>query len=686
MGSPILPPRSKLTTAASHTVRAGDVQACLTNVPFDSKDASDNLEEITKFAQIISTQAFYKDPPNPHLDTVPIDLQGRLAVIKAKAGKKDGYPNYYEFHRELITLFGSFNDGHIAFRPTCSYAFGDFYHDHPIISIAKDLLSPPDIHLIDPKTHEIGEIVKKIDGKDAYDYLHDLVHNEPDLLWTDPDSRYNYLMARKSSEEFDRGTFAQRRLFSEDFEMETESGKKIMVEWKVELRQGRFRGGFKDTESFTRVVCRGDRDAVVPIEEGGLEVGFGRPGPPSTFPLNGGHFPDVPPAEPTFPKPLLRTNQSEITYHQLDAETAVICFHFFKYFKYFANTYPITFYDKWIGEHWVETMLKIKQEMKSKNIQRVILDTSNNNGGWSSLAFLTFRHFFPKNVPYYGVNFRYSDLGKLNFGKYMNHELDVTRKTDLTQFQDVNELFEPPVSFYGDKFSQRARFDPGRMIGRELRNSTRDPELEQKLDQEDTFEPSDIIILTDGLCASACGSFAEAMRDAGVRSIVVGGRPYKDAKKVPSMQAIGGVKGLEVADLDAVIQKLEDKRASYPDVIPEKPSMAMSMTGTFRNSFAPEGEYPLEFVYRPAAFRIQMTPESWKDRMKLWQDVRTTAWDAEGDMNEAMFDSEKTERLHDEAEDSRREEVRKGKGGVSGVYTGSKKLAWHILDGMNLPH
>jgi hypothetical protein len=100
----------------------------------------------------------------------------------------------------------------------------------------------------------------------------------------------------------------------------------------------------------------------------------------------------------------------------------------------------------------------------------------------------------------------------------------------------------------------------------------------------------------------------------------------------------------------------------------------------------PGGKLPLEFIYRPAAFRIQLTEETWKDRRKLWEFVRDTAWDEEGDPREPMYDQGKTERLHDEEDDIKREEERKAKGGVSKVYTGSKKLAWHILDGMNLPH
>jgi hypothetical protein len=52
------------------------------------------------------------------------------------------------------------------------------------------------------------------------------------------------------------------------------------------------------------------------------------------------------------------------------------------------------------------------------------------------------------------------------------------------------------------------------------------------------FPVENIVILTDGICASACSIFTEFMtRQAGVKTIVVGGRPIN-----APMQAIGGTK------------------------------------------------------------------------------------------------------------------------------------------------
>ena len=54
------------------------------------------------------------------------------------------------------------------------------------------------------------------------------------------------------------------------------------------------------------------------------------------------------------------------------------------------------------------------------------------------------------------------------------------------------------------------------------------------------FRKEDIIILTDGYCASTCSLFTDFMRAAGVKTVTVGGRPNQEL-----MQAVGGVKGAQ---------------------------------------------------------------------------------------------------------------------------------------------
>lgn len=55
------------------------------------------------------------------------------------------------------------------------------------------------------------------------------------------------------------------------------------------------------------------------------------------------------------------------------------------------------------------------------------------------------------------------------------------------------------------------------------------------------FAPEEIILLSDSLCASACSTFAEAMREIGVRSVAYGGSADSKGK----LQVSGGTRGYD---------------------------------------------------------------------------------------------------------------------------------------------
>ncbi len=66
------------------------------------------------------------------------------------------------------------------------------------------------------------------------------------------------------------------------------------------------------------------------------------------------------------------------------------------------------------------------------------------------------------------------------------------------------------------------------------------------------FAAKDIIVVTDGVCASTCTVFVGLMaRQAGVRTLALGGRPLK-----APMQAMGGVKGSREIGWSLVTQQV----------------------------------------------------------------------------------------------------------------------------------
>jgi hypothetical protein len=153
----------------------------------------------------------------------------------------------------------------------------------------------------------------------------------------------------------------------------------------------------------------------------------------------------------------------------------------------------------------------------------------------------------------------------------------------------------------------------------------------------------DMIMLTDGLCGSACASFHEEMKNvAGVKSVVVGGRPNE-----APMQVVGGTKGGEVISLQTVV-------ATGIQIVNTTNSIgATSLDGTaigdlaniaqvlVRTAAAPDSSRiqtqdqirkgdtsgtPVQYIYEAADCRIWNTAATLFDTNKAWKAAWTAAW------------------------------------------------------------
>lgn len=151
------------------------------------------------------------------------------------------------------------------------------------------------------------------------------------------------------------------------------------------------------------------------------------------------------------------------------------------------------------------------------------------------------------------------------------------------------------------------------------------------------FAAEDIVVVTDGYCASTCAIFSELMRQqGGVNYIMLGGRPNTDV-----VQAVGGVKGtnsfpwdyiLDSAELPFIIQHYHDEDyysntalGNYSDLPLYR---AISFVVNARDGYR-EGDQtntPLQFRYEPADCRIYFTPAMAVDQTAMWKSVADSAF------------------------------------------------------------
>jgi hypothetical protein len=149
--------------------------------------------------------------------------------------------------------------------------------------------------------------------------------------------------------------------------------------------------------------------------------------------------------------------------------------------------------------------------------------------------------------------------------------------------------------------------------------------------QERLFNPDQIVILTDGICSSACSLFIEMMTRVGVKTVVAGGRP-----QTGPMQAASGNRGAAIyatTDLDDDIEgaRLLDLLVDEPVTsLPQVRDTGMNIqyaTVNLRDQIRKDDKTPIQFKYEAADCRIFYTLANLYNTTRLWHDVAETFTD-----------------------------------------------------------
>jgi hypothetical protein len=157
------------------------------------------------------------------------------------------------------------------------------------------------------------------------------------------------------------------------------------------------------------------------------------------------------------------------------------------------------------------------------------------------------------------------------------------------------------------------------------------------------FANEDIVVVTDGYCASTCTIFSELMRQRqGIKYISLGGRARKGIT-----QAVGGVKGtnndpwsyiqylaqLAITNLTSSAEEAAKLNATelgdyWDNVVFERQAPGTSVNVNFRDGIrdTDETETPLQFVYEPADCRILYTKAMTVDVTAIWKAVADSAF------------------------------------------------------------
>jgi hypothetical protein len=617
--------------------------ACLKSVPISKTAASSTIKSLKQMVEFQSTISYLKQPPQGWPNEA-VDIMAGLDNISSKVNN-GGYTNEYDFETDIATLFIKAHDGHLGFNGM-AYA-GAFRWRRSsriaLITASKDGNEMPKVWAINDvnntNTNFQPSPVTQINGQDVAKFL----DQETNLnAYHDPDTRYNSMFFMQPAESY--GYFTTPRFYpgpstSVTFENGTTrnyTNSAIITEpeaWSFISDPESFYDTYIDPSSSSQRLKKRDTNAppfhlhnprdhefhsAFPVQQGSVPLLYPRPFIAHSEPLVplAGYF--------------INTAQGQIgvlmvqTFNNDDAAGA---------------------------REFQRVIQRYIAEAKSRGVAKHIIDVRSNGGGIILSGYDMYLQFFPSQKPQTQSRYRGHPASQL-FGQTIssftvptaaNAELytspfsnDAFLSADLQKFPDWNSMY-PPVTFHNDNFTALLRYnlsDPLQTSNAQLSvgivptgygnrsNFTTDP-----------FRAEDLIILSDGICASTCSIFLELMvQQSHVRTLAIGGRP-----QLGPMAPVGGTKGTLVLPAEYLHALTKVMITAFPaaarnaqSFLPSPFAIAyqdstINFQDNIRKGLEKDG-VPTQFLNDTASCRVWYTPEMYLNVTKVWEKTAAVAF------------------------------------------------------------
>ncbi|CAG8590464.1 19689_t:CDS:2 [Cetraspora pellucida] len=246
------------------------------------------------------------------------------------------------------------------------------------------------------------------------------------------------------------------------------------------------------------------------------------------------------------------------------------------------------------------------QALANTGVKKVVLDLSDNLGGFVLISNFINLLLFPDANTFYNMDIRVTKQFKLVLQGLVNLN-EIVSSTNLTKFQYVEDLI-------GNNFYTRGGVTE-RYSNRFLISNPYEYKdlISRHLIAPLPWKSDDLIILTNSLCGSSCALIAEGAAEVNnVTTVAVGGF-------VNSPLSYSSCQGGVVIDstlIFNIISKLNLQNNTLmpkPFILGGKLTIPSSEFYSIKNS-----DKILEFLYRPADFRLFYDDKNFRDRSILW--------------------------------------------------------------------
>lgn len=600
-----------------------------------------------------STLTYLKEPPSSYYNG-GVDIVAGLNAIQDKINNGT-YDNEYDFENDVAVLINQAHDGHFSFE---GYAYNGVFRWRrtrmiSLISGSSDGTEAPKIWAVQDynKTNAgyTPSAVTQINGQDAVQFL----QTESDLnTYHDPDTRFNamFLMPNAAS----LGYFTNPLEYpGPSTNVTFENGTTSTYLNAAILQDTSGWSYIKDGRSFYQTYITPSTSAKL-LKKRDLQNPYRTPRK-LQLPREADYNDEA--SNPIgYPEPSIVHSASEVPLAGYFIDTS-------------AGTIGILMCQTFNTESSDDTLefQSVVQEYiaqaQSRNVVKHIIDVRTNGGGKILLGYDTYLQFFPKSghVPQLQSRYRGSDAANIlgsqistltfsdsatwystpfNYNFYLDD--------NLNPFSDWTDLYGP-TTFNNDKFTNLLRYNLSDPLTTSSDTYGIGIEMTGYGDRsnftEDPFKAEDIVILSDGICASTCSLFAELMvQQSGVRTIAVGGRPNGGP-----MQPVGGTKGSMVLAADflqsaayIVIENFAmstSQQKNWSAILPNGFGIAaaeatVNFQDNIRKGLEKDGT-PTQFLNDTASCRIWYEPKNYLNVTSLWEKTALAAFGNNGGLDDS---------------------------------------------------
>ncbi|CAG9945067.1 unnamed protein product [Clonostachys rosea f. rosea IK726] len=638
---------------------------CITSVPIDNDAASTMIDVLKRYFSFQSSIAYLKDPPKSY-QQLPVDVMGRFDEIKTKIGNKN-YTNQYELELDIRSIIRDAHDGHFTYSAGILGLF-TWSLNESIISVSPNGRELPQVFAYSDIINDIQNAspIVEFDGKSVFTYLQTYLKERSDpTAVVDPHAAWNRLMQSSASVLGKTGHKPSASVAYNHFQA-------------TQIYNGpSLRGKFANGTTFEWAYMAGSSTNLTKAKFFDAEAIYqGRV-------LNSEYDDDefvvkaidesskpVQATEATLSASATTSNKTYVGYPTNPIVTQVQFGLGGVVSGYLLTTDSVGVlslpgFRKADGASLASYRTAVSDfiaKAKKAGVKKVVIDLSGNGGGQLPLAFDIFNMFFPSTRPSHlfraravpelltygrfvtGITMNKNKLFNSSTvsvvtDEYTNNRVfnaDYFRKPGNAKWASFDDFYGP-VTIHNDSFTNNGQYEydaDGFNIAR--RDDTSPP-----------FKAEDIVLLTDGVCASTCFVFASLMKTgAGVKSVVVGGIPQNSP-----MQATSGTRGSNVRDLSFISDSTDmvrnfargftDKQMKGLNITSEDlsnllppldkaPFVVGSSAGVniLDTVFPSSPETPRQFVYEAANCRLFWTRDMVHDITRLWS---TAAKYASGD-------------------------------------------------------